>query len=101
MPTYSSACLRSCLSISLSNYQPTPLPIYSYLPSIHKSIYLSIYVPYLFIYVYFTIVSGTEEVKKYAILTKKAEGEDDDSDDDDYDREDREISFVHDVSDIK
>jgi hypothetical protein len=45
-------------------------------------------------------VSGTEEVKKYAILTKKAEGEDDDSDDDDYDREDREISFVHDVSDI-
>jgi hypothetical protein len=40
-------------------------------------------------------------VKKYAILTKKAEGEDDDSDDDDYDREDREISFVHDVSDIK
>ncbi len=39
-------------------------------------------------------------MKKYAILTKKAEGEDDDSDDDDYDREDREISFVHDVSDI-
>jgi hypothetical protein len=47
-----------------------------------------------------SIVLGTEEVKKYAILTKKAEGEDDDSDDDDYDREDREISFVHDVSDI-
>ena len=44
-------------------------------------------------------ISGTEEVKKYAILTKKKEGEeeDSDSDDDDYDREDREISFVHDV----
>jgi len=44
-------------------------------------------------------ISGTEEVKKYAILTKKKDGEeeDTDSDDDDYDREDREISFVHDV----
>lgn len=38
---------------------------------------------------------GTEEVKKYAIFTKKT-GEEEDSDDDDYDREDREISFVHD-----
>jgi hypothetical protein len=37
-------------------------------------------------------------VKKYAILTKKTGEEEDESDDDDYDREDREISFVHDVS---
>ena len=43
-------------------------------------------------------MTGTEEVKKYAILTKKTGEEEDESDDDDYDREDREISFVHDVS---
>ena len=44
-------------------------------------------------------MTGTEEVKKYAILTKKTgEEEDESDDDDDYDREDREISFVHDVS---
>ena len=43
-------------------------------------------------------MTGSEEVKKYAILTKKTGEEEDESDDDDYDREDREISFVHDVS---
>ena len=37
-------------------------------------------------------------MKKYAILTKKNDGEEDESDDDDYDSEDREFSFVHDVS---
>ena len=40
---------------------------------------------------------GTEEVKKYAILNKK-DGEEDSDDDDDFDREDRDISFNHDVS---
>ena len=39
---------------------------------------------------------GTEEVKKYAILNKK-DGEEDSDDDDDFDREDRDISFNHDV----
>ena len=37
-------------------------------------------------------------MKKYAILTKKNDGEEEESDDDDYDSEDREFSFVHDVS---
>ena len=43
-------------------------------------------------------LTGTEEVKKYAILNKTDNGDqgDDDDDDDGFDREDRDISFIHD-----
>ena len=46
----------------------------------------------------FLSLTGTEEVKKYAILNKTDNGDqgDDDDDDDGFDREDRDISFIHD-----